>query len=182
MRYFPILPFIYSILFYSTVVVTNPLSGVTSCQKWDVEKRVEAYEAVVHQLQEDFNGLVASSTLASATGNSTHGIVLFLSLHLLHPLRNSTSPLPLPSCPSPSSLLLPYPTNHSHRWDKGKVGAIETFEFLERQTAIGHDMDGCIPKEFDPTFQFKVIAFTCSDQVHFLPIVAAPLLFRFNTW
>ena len=59
--------------------------------------------------------------------------------------------------------------------DKGKVGAIETFEFLERQTAIDLDMDGCIPKEFDPTFQFKNIAFTNPYQVHFLPIVEVPL-------
>ena len=58
MLYFPILPFIYSILFYFTVVVSNSSSSVTSCQKQDVEKRVEACEAVVHQLQEDFNGLV----------------------------------------------------------------------------------------------------------------------------
>ena len=41
-----------------TVVVSNSSSGVTSCQKQDVEERVEACEAVVHQLQEDFNGLV----------------------------------------------------------------------------------------------------------------------------
>ena len=57
--------------------------------------------------------------------------------------------------------------------DKGKVGAIETFEFLERQTAIDPDMDGCIPKELDPTFQFKDIAFTYPAQVHFLPIAVA---------
>ena len=59
--------------------------------------------------------------------------------------------------------------------DKGKVGAIATFEFLERQTAIDPAMDGCMPKEFDPTFQFKDIAFTDPDQVHFLPVVEAPL-------
>ena len=73
--------------------------------------------------------------------------------------------------------------------DKGKVGAIETFEFLERQTAIDPDMDGYIPKEFDPTFQFKDIAFAYPDQVYFLHIVEDPLflapfffLFLFNTW
>ena len=51
--------------------------------------------------------------------------------------------------------------------------AIETCEFLKRQTAIDPDMAGCIPKEFDPTFQFKDIAFTYPDQVHFLPIAEA---------
>ena len=73
--------------------------------------------------------------------------------------------------------------------DKGKVGAIETFEFLERQTAIDPDMDGCIPKEVDPTFQFKDIAPTYPDQVSLLLIVEAPLFFApfffsimFNTW
>lgn len=44
--------------------------------------------------------------------------------------------------------------------DKGKIGAIKTFEFLERQTAIDPDKDGYIPLEFDPAFQFKDIAFT----------------------
>ena len=40
------------------VVVSDSSSGVTSCQKWDVEKRVEACEAVVHQLLEDFYAFV----------------------------------------------------------------------------------------------------------------------------
>lgn len=44
--------------------------------------------------------------------------------------------------------------------DKGKIGAMKTFEFLERQTAIDPDKDGYVPQEFDPAFQFKDIAFT----------------------
>ena len=120
------------------------------------------------------------ATLVSSTVNSTMVLILFLSLHLLHPARNSTSPLPplLPSpLPSPP-LLLPSlnPTNHHIGGTRAKSEPSKTFEFLERQTAIDPDMDGCMPKEFDPTFQFKDIALTFPDQVHFLPIVEVPLL------
>lgn len=55
--------------------------------------------------------------------------------------------------------------------DKGKIGAIKTFEFLERQTAIDPDKDGYIPQEFDPAFEFKNIAFTYParpDQVNII--------------
>lgn len=44
--------------------------------------------------------------------------------------------------------------------DKGKIGAIKTFEFLERQSLIDPDAEGIIPENFDPAFQFKDIAFT----------------------
>ena len=64
------------------VVVSNSSSGVTSCQKWDVKKRVEAYEAVVHQSQEDFHAFVRH-VAACDTGvfhwKLYNGIVLFLS-------------------------------------------------------------------------------------------------------
>ena len=50
-------------------------------------------------------------------------------------------------------------------------------------------MDGCIPKEFGPIFQFKDITLTYPDQVSLLLIVEAPLFFApfffyivFNTW
>ena len=175
MLYFPICTFYFSILFYSMVVVSDPSSGVTSCQKWDVKKRVETHEAVVHQSQEDFHAFLRN---LAARYTSVFHWKWYCSISLLTPpaplMKFNFSP---PSPPFP--LLLPslYPTNHSHRVDKGTVGAIETFEFLERQTAIDLDMDGCIPKEFDPTFQLKSIAFTCSNQVLFLPIVEDPLFF-----
>lgn len=44
--------------------------------------------------------------------------------------------------------------------DKGKIGAIKTWEFLERQTAIDPYADGLVSEEFDPTFNFKNVAFT----------------------
>lgn len=44
--------------------------------------------------------------------------------------------------------------------DKGKLGAIKCFEFIERQTLIDPCKDGYIPKEFDPAFEFKNVAFT----------------------
>ena len=91
------------------VVVSNSSAGVIGCQKWDVEKRLEACNAVVHQLQEDFYGLVRD--VAARDNDVFHwklynGIVIFLSLHLLNPSRNSTSPLP------PLLLSSLYLTNH----------------------------------------------------------------------
>ena len=48
-----IVPF-YFLIFSLILFYGSGTSGVTSCQKWDVEKRVEVCEALVHQLQEDF--------------------------------------------------------------------------------------------------------------------------------
>lgn len=43
--------------------------------------------------------------------------------------------------------------------DKGKIGAIKTFEFLDRVTKIDPDQEGYVPENFDPTFDFKDINF-----------------------
>lgn len=52
---------------------------------------------------------------------------------------------------------------HSSTWtsslDKGKIGAIKTWEFLDRQTKIDPDAEGCIPEQFEPRFDFKDVAF-----------------------
>nr|BAA96369.1 ABC protein [Physarum polycephalum] len=45
--------------------------------------------------------------------------------------------------------------------DKGKVGAIKTFELLERQTSIDPDKNGHMPQsDFDSSFEFRDISFT----------------------
>ena len=101
----PILSFYICIIFYYMVVVSNSSSGVTGCRKWDVEKGVEAYTAVVHQSQEDVYAFVRN---ACDTGvfhwKLYNGIVLLLSLHLQPPSWNSSSPLPSP--PSPWTQLI----------------------------------------------------------------------------
>jgi ABC-type bacteriocin/lantibiotic exporter with double-glycine peptidase domain len=74
--------------------------------------------------------------------------------------------------------------------DKGKIGAIKTFELLERQTKIDPDKDGFVPDEFDPSFEFKDIAFTYParpDQVTYIyfltcfrfAILLTPFFFSF---
>lgn len=43
--------------------------------------------------------------------------------------------------------------------DKGRIGAIKTWEFLDRKTAIDPKLEGYVPEQFDPTFDFRNVAF-----------------------
>ena len=89
-----------------------------AAKKLAVEKRVEGrpWSISYKRTSMPLFATLLLATLVSSTVNSTMVLILFLSLHLLHPARNLTSPLPplLPSpLPSPP-LLLPSlnPTNH----------------------------------------------------------------------
>ena len=74
----------------------------------------------------------------------------------------------------PAPLLLPSPTNHRI----GGQGQSRSHRYSWVPWTSDSDWSWygwVIPKEFDPTFQFKDIAFTCSVQVHFLPIVLSSI-------
>ena len=112
--------------------------------------------------------------LFHGSGNGINSISLLASPASLMEFNFSPPSPPFPLLLPTAPLLLPslYPTNH-HIGGQGQSRSHRNI--FELHTAIDPDMDGCIPKEFDPTFQFKNIAFTYPDQVHFLPIVEVSL-------
>ena len=151
-------------------MVSKSSLGVTGCQKWDVEKRVEVYEAVVHQSQEDFNGLVRN--LAARHIGVFHW-KLYNGISSISLFTSSASRTEFNFSP-PAPLLLPSPTNHRI----GGQGQSRSHRYSWVPWTSDSDWSWygwVIPKEFDPTFQFKDIAFTCSDQVHFIPIVLSSI-------
>ena len=129
-----------------------------AAKKLAVEKRVEGrpWSISYKRTSMPLFATLLLATLVSSTVNSTMVLILFLSLHLLHPARNLTSPLPplLPSpLPSPP-LLLPSlnPTNHHIGGTRAKSEPSKHLSFLNvRQRLIPIWMGASLRRSTPPS-------------------------------